>query len=96
MPNTIDNRSNHASVSMGNKMFVIGGYYTSTCEIFDSYSTKFTHIKSMNIQNYHFYYEAVCTGQTIVLFLMEQAKPCGNYLFMMSAKINGQKINVVF
>ena len=32
----------HASVSMGNKLFVIGGRKISSCEIFNSCSRKFT------------------------------------------------------
>ena len=30
LPDMIESRCDHASVSMGNKMFVIGGSYTST------------------------------------------------------------------
>ena len=58
---------------MGNKMFVIGGYHTSTCEIFDSYSRKFSYIKSMNVTTkYYSTYGAVCIGQTIVVFQKER------------------------
>ena len=32
----------HASVSMGNKLFVIGGIRISSSEVFDSSSRKFT------------------------------------------------------
>ena len=31
---------------MGNKMFVVGGYENKSCEVFDSYSRKFTKINS--------------------------------------------------
>ena len=43
----ITGRFDHAAVSMGNKMFVVGGYNTISCEVFDSYSRKFTLIQSM-------------------------------------------------
>ena len=60
---------------MGNKLFVIGGY-NSTFEIFDSYSRKFTYIKTANFTTkYRFPYGAVCIGQIIVVFSMKQTKP---------------------
>ena len=43
----INKRSHHGSLSMGNKMFVIGGVYNNTCEVFDSISRKFTAIKEI-------------------------------------------------
>ena len=71
---------NHAAVSMGNKMFVIGGEDTSTCEIFDSFSRKFTYIKSINYQSkYDCSFEAVCVSQTIIVF---QTEPYGTKLFI--------------
>ena len=42
----IEARCNHAAVSMGNKMFVIGRAYTTCCEVFDSFSRKFTKLYS--------------------------------------------------
>ena len=42
----IEERDEHASVSMGNKLFVIGGYFTSSSEIFDSFLRKFTLIET--------------------------------------------------
>ena len=41
LPDMIEERSHHAAVSIGNKMFVIGGSYTTSCEVFDSFSRKF-------------------------------------------------------
>ena len=74
LPDMIEKRGSHASVSMGNKMFVIGGYNTLTCEIFDSVSRKFTYIKSINYQRiYNCRYKAVCIGQTIIVFLTTYA-----------------------
>ena len=49
LPDMIEGRCVHASVSMGNKMFVIGGSDTSSYEVFDSYSRKFTSIKSLRV-----------------------------------------------
>ena len=46
LPDMIDKRYKHAAVSMGNKLFVIGWSYTTNCEVFDSYSRKFTKINS--------------------------------------------------
>ena len=42
----IEERYGHASVSMGDKMFVIGGKLTASCEVFDRLSRKITAIKS--------------------------------------------------
>ena len=39
-------RCNHAAVSRGNKLFVIGGSRISSCEVFDSSCRKFTTIIS--------------------------------------------------
>ena len=46
LPDMNEKRFHHAAVSMGNKMFVIGGNETSSCEIFDSFSRSFTSLKS--------------------------------------------------
>ena len=45
LPEMIERRYYHASVSMGNKMFVIGGEKTPSCEAFDCLSRKFTALK---------------------------------------------------
>ena len=68
----IEARSLHASVSMGNRMFVIGGWCTSTCEVFDSFSRKFTYIQSLReiekFTNYYFKPGCVSSGNSIVVF----------------------------
>ena len=46
LPDMIEERRDHAAVSIGNKMFVIGGDKTTNGEVFDSYSRKFKLIKS--------------------------------------------------
>ena len=44
----IEARCFHDAVTMGNKMFVIGGVNTTSCEVFDSFSRKFTLIKPLS------------------------------------------------
>ena len=64
----IDQRSHHAAVSMGNKMFVIGGCKATNCEMFDSFSRKFTKINSeLKVSNF-LRYEAFSIGNNIVIF----------------------------
>ena len=46
LPEMIEEIFNHAAVSMGNKLFVIGETYYINCQVFDSYSRKFTIIYS--------------------------------------------------
>ena len=47
LPELIYGRCNHEVVSMGNKMFAIGGKVLRSCEVFDSFSRKFTLLKRM-------------------------------------------------
>ena len=49
LPDMINERKGHGSVSMGNKMFVIGGNWNMNCEVFDSISRKFTFIKKIEV-----------------------------------------------
>ena len=70
LPDIIKERYCHASVSMGNKMFVIGGKLTASCEVFDSVSRKFTAIKSeiiLSAADTNFF-NAFCIGYNIVVF----------------------------
>ena len=70
LPDMIERRSYHASVSMGNKLFVIGGESTTSCEIFDSISRKFTliELKLPKINSYwSSKYQTVCKGNIIFL-----------------------------
>ena len=46
LPDMNEKRINHAAVSMGNKLFVIGGDIRYNCEVLDSFSRKFTIINS--------------------------------------------------
>jgi len=65
----IEERSHHAAVCMWNKMFVIGGYKTTNCEVLDSCSRKFTTIHtSLNKPAIvGRYFEAFCIGNSIVV-----------------------------
>ena len=47
MPNMVHERSGHALVAVSNNLYVIGGK-TSVCEVFDSFSRKFTVLKSLS------------------------------------------------
>ena len=69
LPDMIKGRSCHGAVSMGNKMFVIGGNLNLTCEVFDSTSRKFTSIKQMlEINNWIYVRSAVIIGSKILVF----------------------------
>ena len=67
LPDMIERRDLHASVSMGNKIFVIGGFSTSNCEVFDSTSKKFTSIKCLK-KTCHGCFQAVCLDNILVVF----------------------------
>ena len=65
----IECRNNHASVSMGNNLFVIGGNNNPKSEVFDSFSRKFTNVKCpITNKMYRFKFNAVCVGYKIVIF----------------------------
>ena len=65
----IEERSYHAVVSMGNKMFVIGGEKTKSCEVFDSCSRKFTKINSeIKSSDFEKNFNAFSIANNIVVF----------------------------
>ena len=69
LPDMIEPRYNHGVVSMGNKMFVIGGYKNLSCEVFDSISRKFTYIKNMLVHLYDIkHVRVVGIDRKIILF----------------------------
>ena len=47
LPDMINGRALHAAVSMDNNMFVVGGNWKLSCEVFDSITRRFTNIKEM-------------------------------------------------
>ena len=67
LPCMINKRCLHGAVSMGNKLFVIGGDYNTSCEVFDSISIKFTSIKQL-VQSCFKYVSAVSIGDKVLIF----------------------------
>ena len=76
LPDMKDKRSSHVAVSMGNKLFVIGGYRISSCEVFDTCSRKFTIIKlEMKVSAIEkSCFRALCIGSSIVVFHHPESK----------------------
>ena len=70
LPDMIEKRYNHGAVSMGNKMFVIGGFEKLTCEVFDSNFRKFTSVKQLLGLNNLGYYDTsvVSIGYKVLFF----------------------------
>ena len=68
----IKKRYHHSSVSMGNKMFVVGGGENTdelAGEVFDSFSRKFTYISYATIKGINQYKsEALCVCNKIIVF----------------------------
>ena len=63
-------RSDHAAVGMGRKMFVVGRLQTTSCEVFDSCSRKFTKIES-GLKKHEiksWYFDAFCVDNSLVVF----------------------------
>ena len=70
---------------MGNKLFVIGGYDKSSfsCEVFDSYSRKFTLISSVNINIlYDYSFQDFCVGYKILVFASKKISPRNKYIYL--------------
>ena len=76
--NKVSNKSNHTAVSIGNKMFMIGGssnYFEvlNNFEVFDSVTRKFTAIKSVpKWIKYVDRNQIVCVGYNIYFFSREE------------------------
>ena len=70
LPDMVEGRSDHAAVSMGNKMFVIGGDHNLNCEIFDSFSRNFCALKLEIpvLENKDSVIRAVCISSKITIF----------------------------
>ena len=64
--NMLVKRCSHATVSIGNKLFVIGGNYENTCEVFDSNTNKFVFIK--NTPGINYFVNALSIGYKIYVF----------------------------
>ena len=70
MPDMLESRSNHASIGIKNKLYMIGGAYDSRCEVFDIFSQMFTRIlPETTIYDYNsFNTECITVGNKIVVF----------------------------
>ena len=74
----LSKRKNHTAISIGNKMFIIGGNTNSlevlnNFEVFDSITRKFTYINvSPKWTKYLNPNEIVCVGYNIYFFLGEE------------------------
>ena len=65
LPRMIDKRISHGAVCISNKLFVIGGMNSVTCEVFDNSSKNFTSIKHLD-RNRFSCVAAVCVGDEIL------------------------------
>ena len=71
-PDMMKERYFHASVSMGNKLYVIGGFNNTTCEVFDSFSRNFTSFHAPVLKTLKpLKYEADCIATKILVFCMQ-------------------------
>ena len=63
-------RSDHVAVSICNKIFVVGGNWKMTGEVFDNKSRKFTNIKKEFCRKnlWYFVYSVVCIGCKFMVF----------------------------
>ena len=86
LPDMNDKRCFHAAVSMGNKLFVIGGIRTTSCEMFDSCSRIFININSeMKVSALDkYYFRAFCVGYYILVFHHSESLKTVIYLYDIS------------
>ena len=72
LPDMLNERCFHSAVSIGNKLFVIGGRNSTTCEMFDSETNKFAYVKDVqhieNIGRFQLHFHAVTLGNNIYVF----------------------------
>ena len=73
MPDMIERRENHKSVAIKNKLFVVGGLYTRTLEVFDSTCNKFVllnpHLPSN--EDFDFLSEVISIGSKLVVVICD-------------------------
>ena len=82
LPDMIERRSLHSSVSLSNKLFVIGGENSITSEVFDSVNRKFSYIKNETfprLLKYNWKVGACCVGDKIIVVFVTYA---GEYQFV--------------
>ena len=98
LPEMLKRRYNHSSVSMGNKMFIIGEGYTNVlgCEMFDSLAKKFTYISSDTIKRLNQYKsEAMCGGDKIVGFFESSIETFVYIYDIINDRWSEKKIDIV-
>ena len=70
LPGMINDRRFHGSVSMGNKMFMIGEFNTTSWEMFESISRKFLFIKEIKYVSNIDSLSLISVGNRIFVFLL--------------------------
>ena len=71
----VEKRSYHAAVSMGNKMFVIGGFDTTSSEVFENFPKKFVKLNSeIKFSDFDKYIYALSIGNNIIVFQVALSK----------------------
>ena len=71
LPNMINERERHKSVAVKNKLFVIDGLQTYSCEVFDSTTNYFTLLKQpilASVFDFEEPYGVITTGRKIFIF----------------------------
>ena len=72
LPDMLNERSFHGTVSIVNKLFVIGGDNSTTCEVLDSKTNKFVYVKDVqhieNIDRFLLQFHAIPLGNKIHVF----------------------------
>ena len=82
-PRMLETRRNHTAVSIKNKMFVIGGEQNNnSCEVFHSFTRKFTFIKSqISLINQISPSKIVSIGNNIYFFVKDESKDVKVYSY---------------
>ena len=69
MPNMVETRSDYKTVAIKNKLFIVGGYFNTYIEVFDSCSNNFVLLKNTFRSLRHTYVSDITTlGNGILIF----------------------------
>ena len=78
LPDMLVGKCSHSTVTIGNKMFVIAGYFNDGYEVFDSITNKFTFIKENQFLKSNFFVSpktiAITVGYNIHVFIVDLEK----------------------
>ena len=79
-PDMLGGRVDHGSVSMGNKLFVVGGLNLTCCEVFDRSNNAFTYVESIPHNTYvnHHPADLVSVGYKIYVIREIQTETLGD------------------